>query len=202
MFCRPTTQARALSALRLSLCLAAALALLACADKQQPASGEPPPEQPAPPSPSAPETPPENPPENPEQPPEPPADDAETLSALTADHLSDVELTGELGCSFRADGSEDMLMVGKGNVARDQHSFAAVRYGGRTMKLESRELGGYDAMANGVGFVGEDLEIEVQRTQTEPLDDQVETVTYPARLVITPADGEARTIAGRWTCGP
>lgn len=119
------------------------------------------------------------------------------LSALSAADLEAAPLAGELGCSFSTDAASPLL-VAKGDVASGDASQGLVKVINTVERISAP--GGFDGMLKGAEFTAAGMTIRI--TPTGPAAGGGESPPRPATLTWAPADGESRTVAGRWECGP
>nr|WP_295111597.1 hypothetical protein [uncultured Caulobacter sp.] len=120
-----------------------------------------------------------------------------TLSGLTQDDFAANKLEGELGCSFRAEGT-DPLLYALGYSGLKEAAHGLVKVGDYVERIVAP--GGYDAMVNGATFSGQGKTIKIAITG-KPAGGG-ESPAYPATLTYDRADGAKRVIEGTWTCGP
>ncbi|WP_103174153.1 hypothetical protein [Paracoccus sp. SY] len=118
------------------------------------------------------------------------------LQPLTADDIEGAGLTGELFCSFEANGQP--LLLAAGNVASDQAAEATIRLSNRLLSLSAD--GGYDAMTPGTVFTGSEVLAEV--AVTSEATESGESAAYPAKLTVQPEGGDKVVADGLWRCGP
>lgn len=119
------------------------------------------------------------------------------LSALSAADMEAQPLAGELACSFSTDAASPLL-VARGNVASGDAAQGLVKAAGSLERMTAP--GGFDGMVKGAEFTGGGMTIRI--TPTGPAAAGGESPPRPATLTWEPADGESRTVAGRWECGP
>ena len=112
--------------------------------------------------------------------------------------LTDAQLVGELGCTFR-DASGAMILVSAGYVQATDPGTAVVRVGTVAQSLRSDTADGYDGLVDGATFSNETISANVAIGSQLP--DTGEQVGHAAQLTAT-MGGATQTISGTWTCGP
>lgn len=112
--------------------------------------------------------------------------------------LTDAQLVGELGCTFR-DASGAMILVSSGYVQSTDPGTAVVRVGTVAQSLRSDTADGYDGLVDGATFANDTVSATV--TNGAQLPDTGEQVGYSAQLTAT-MGAATQTVAGTWTCGP
>ena len=121
--------------------------------------------------------------------------------ALTAEDIEGAQLAGELSCSFTERGLRAPLLVASADVVDDAHPVGVLKLGSSTLRLESADAGGFNAMVEGASFTSGDLTAKVTVTSSEPLDDS-EAPPLAAVLELGSAALGAQRIEGDWACGP
>ena len=115
------------------------------------------------------------------------------------------DLRGELGCGFARDVGEAPILFAASFVDPKATSDAAMKFGGRVVKLSTESKGGFDAMSTGARFAGPDgLFANVVRAGdriAETPQIAEESPRYPA-LLVTSRGGRELSIDGFWECGP
>lgn len=169
--------------------LGAALALAACGDTSEPAPE--PAEAEAPAAPTV----------------EQPAILQEPgLEELGEADLAEVDLDGELACTFRRDEGRGPIFFGRGDVLDDASAEGAVKYDGTVRTLAMAGTGGYDAMADGARFEGEGLALTIATAGDEPIQEEpqiaMESPIYPATLTFTAPGQAEQAVQGLFECGP
>lgn len=125
------------------------------------------------------------------------AGDPIRLQPLTgADRAAD--LSGELGCSFTADGDDRPLLIALGVVGRNDGIDGLVKSGGETVRV--RSAGDYAALERGPTLSAKGMSVTLVRGNALPND--TEQTVYAAVLRVDRADGSVKTYTGRWLCGP
>ena len=118
------------------------------------------------------------------------------LQPLAADDIEGTGLTGELFCSFEANGQS--LLLAAGNVASDQAAEVIIKLSNRLLSLSAD--GGYDAMTAGTVFTGAGVLAEV--AVTSEATEGGESPAYSATLTVLPESGDKVVADGLWRCGP
>lgn len=118
------------------------------------------------------------------------------LNPLSAAEIDAAALGGELACSFAV--GDTTLLLGKGDVATTEPSFAIVKIGDDVERLAAP--GGFDAMLGGATFSGRGTSATI--ALTGPPIGGGESPPRPATLSFDRMDGARRSFAGRWSCGP
>ena len=120
-----------------------------------------------------------------------------TLNALTEEDMREVDLPGELGCSFTtADGK--VLLIAMGNVASSDAAQGVVKVAGYVERVSAP--GGFDGMTASPTFSGKGKTVHIEVTG-EPTEGG-ESPPRPATLTYDRADGAQRDWQGEWRCGP
>ncbi|KQV56058.1 MULTISPECIES: hypothetical protein [unclassified Caulobacter] len=119
------------------------------------------------------------------------------LSGLTRADFQANDLDGELGCHFRTDAT-DPLLVAYGFVGSKDAAQGLVKVGTYVERIAAP--GGFDGLVNGATFTGAGKTIKI--AITGPATGGGESPAYPATLTYDRADGAKRVYAGTWTCGP
>jgi hypothetical protein len=156
---------------RPTLCLALALAACSPAAEQEPAAEEAPAARPAP------------------------------RAVLTAEDVEGARLAGELSCAFNERGMRAPVLVASADVDDAARPVGVLRLGPSTLRLESADAGGFNAMVEGASFTSGDLTARVAVTSDEPLDDS-EAPPLAAVLELGSEALGAQRIEGEWSCGP
>jgi len=120
-----------------------------------------------------------------------------SLSALSGAEIEELNLSGELGCSFSTD-SAAPLLVAMGNVASTEPAFGLVKIGDYVERVAAP--GGFDAMVKGTTFSGRGTTIRIGISGAAT--GGGESPPRPATLTFDRADGARRVFDGRWECGP
>ena len=120
-----------------------------------------------------------------------------TLNPLSAKDIEVARLGGELACSF-ATGNAAPLLLARGDVKSEDPAFGVVKVGDYVEQIAAP--GGYDAMLDGISFVGRGKTVIVAITGDAAQGG--ESPPRPATLTYQRTDGAERSFAGNWTCGP
>ena len=122
-----------------------------------------------------------------------------TLQPLGADQLADVDLPGELACSF-ADADGATLLLARADVVPDGMVRGAVNNNGYVEMLGNGRAGGFNDLSDGITLTGKGLTLELQRGESRPTGN--ESTEHAATLTVQRADGAERRYDGTLTCGP
>ena len=122
-------------------------------------------------------------------------------AALTAEDIEGAQLAGELSCSFSERGMRAPVLVASADVNDAARPVGVLKLGPSTLRLESADVGGFNAMVEGASFTSGDLTARVVVTSDEPLDDS-EAPPLAAVLEIGSEALGSQRIEGQWACGP
>jgi hypothetical protein len=122
-------------------------------------------------------------------------------AALTAEDIEGAQLAGELSCAFSERGLRAPVLVASADVDDAARPMGVLKLGPSTLRLESADAGGFNAMVEGARFTSGDLTARVIVTSDEPLDDS-EAPPLAAVLEIGSEALGAQRIDGQWACGP
>jgi len=146
----------------------------------------------------------------------PPAGSAEAASAmadmlnlavqeLTPLHIEQANLAGELACSFAPGPGGELLFLGRGDVGAAAGAQGLISLPDGVRKLAMDGVGGYDAMARGARFTGEDVGVEIALGDPgeggEELQVAEESPALPATMTVRSASSEI-AVQGVYRCGP
>ena len=127
-----------------------------------------------------------------------PAAASPALQPMVYDEFSTVVEPG-LGCGFSAD--DQTLFVATAEPRDDVRAEGAVKLDGRLISLTRTEAGGYNALAEGGSFRGDDgLTIGIVRAPGEGTPSGTETRAWDANLTVM-HDGGRAELPGTWDCG-
>lgn len=121
------------------------------------------------------------------------------LQPLTPGQLRDVEIPGELACSF-ADDTGATLLVARADVMPDGMVRGAVNNSGYVEPLGNGRAGGFNDLLDGITLSGKGLTVVLVRGAAKPTGN--ESTQHVAKLTLQRADGAERTYDGLLTCGP
>ncbi|KCZ55393.1 hypothetical protein HY29_12720 [Hyphomonas beringensis] len=122
------------------------------------------------------------------------------LLPITAD--TDLDVEGELGCSFQTEPDNALLFVAKANVGDEFRPRGGINNNGYAETLTGVETGGFSALeTEGGKFGGKGMTLTLTPNEKR-VNDGTETVSHSADLLVQRADGAERTYQGVWTCGP
>lgn len=118
---------------------------------------------------------------------------------MSTDQLDDIDLPGELACSF-ADASDATLLLARADVVSDGMVRGVLNNNGYVEMLGNGRAGGFTDLADGITLSGKGLVVELQRGEPRPTGD--EATQQGATLKVQRADGAERSYDGTLTCGP
>lgn len=122
-------------------------------------------------------------------------------AVLTAEDVEGAQLAGELSCAFNERGMRAPVLVASADVDGDARPVGVLKLGPSTLRLQSADAGGFNAMVEGARFTSGDLTARVVVTSDDPLDDS-EAPPLAAVLEIGSEALGAQQIEGQWACGP
>ncbi|OHE85696.1 MAG: hypothetical protein A2579_06005 [Lysobacterales bacterium RIFOXYD1_FULL_69_11] len=122
-----------------------------------------------------------------------------TLQPLTPGQLEDVELPGELACSF-ADDTGATLLLARADVTPDGMVRGAVNNNGYVEAMGNGRAGGFNDLVDGITLSGKGMTVVLARGAAQPTGN--ESTQHVATLTVQRADGAERTYDGLLTCGP
>lgn len=121
------------------------------------------------------------------------------LQPLSREQLHEVDLPGELACSF-ADAGGATLLLARADVVPDGMVRGVLNNNGYLETLGNGRAGGYGDLVDGITLTGKGLVVELQRGKSQPTGN--ETTEHAATLKVQRADGAERRYDGTLTCGP
>lgn len=124
---------------------------------------------------------------------------APVMESMTYDEFSAAVEPG-LGCAFSA--GDQTLFVATAEARPSVIAEGVVKTGGRLLTVRATSAGGYEALARGGAFAGDEgVRVEVTRGGGEGAAGEIETVSWPAVLTVRMQDGPAAEHQGQWSCG-